>query len=413
MKKILYLLLLVSSILTNETSGQIQGLHIAERGREEIEVPFDYINNFIIVDVVLNKILPLKFIFDTGAEYTIINKRELSEALGMVYEREFRVIGSDRSTELVAYLTRGNQIKMGGMEATKADLLVLKEDYFRFEEVAGLDIHGIIGANFFKHLIVQIDYQKKILSFRYPEKKISKQRIKGFQQIPVAIKRNRVYLHSQVQINPDTLIQLSLLLDTGASITALLHTHAHPGLSLPPHVIEGNLAMGLGGYLKGYLGRIHRLELGAFSFDNFLTNFQEATELQDSSLLNSRHGIVGNVLLSRFNLIIDYPGEKVYVRPIRKYNRGFKYDKSGLGIIATGENLTDYKISFVHKNSPADLAGLQTGDIITKINLFKGSLWDLSKLTRILQGKDGRKIRIVVEREGERKRFTFRLKKLI
>jgi Aspartyl protease/PDZ domain len=412
MKSVIYILLLSLS-LVNATQGQVQGLHIAEHGREEMEVPFDYVNNFIIVDVVLNKFLPLKFIFDTGAEYTIINKRELSEALGMVYEREFRVMGSDRSTELVAYLTRGNQIKMGGMEAIKADLLVLKEDYFRFEEIAGLDIHGIIGANFFKHLIVQIDYQRKILTFRYPEKRISKSRLKGFQPIPMKIKRNKVYLDSQVQINPDTVMHLSLLLDTGASITALLHTHAHPDLSLPPHVIEGNLAMGIGGYLKGYLGRIHRLELGVFAFDNFLTNFQEATEIQDTSYLISRHGIVGNVLLSRFKLIIDYPGEKLYLRPIRKYDRGFKYDKSGLGIIATGEKLDEYKISFIHKNSPADLAGLQTGDIITKVNLFKGSLWNLSKLTKVLQGKEGRKIKMRVLRNGERKTFVFSLKKLI
>lgn len=414
MKNICLTLLLLSSTAHSLLMGQIQGLHIIEAGKQQVEIPFEYVNNFIIVDVLFNKFLPLKFIFDTGAEYTLLNKREFAEAMGLVYEREFKVLGSDMSTELVAYLTRGNLFTLpNGLEASNADLLVLEEDYFRFEEFAGLQVHGILGANFFKHLVVHINYQKKILTFQYPEKKLSKAQLKGFHQVPIETRKNKVYLHSHLQVNPDTLLQLSLLMDTGAGITALLHTHSHPDLGLPSQTVEGNLAMGLGGYLKGYLGRIHRLELGVYSFDNILTNFQETTENQDTSMMSGRHGIVGNLLLSRFNIIIDYPREKLYLRPIRKYNKGFKFDKSGLGIIATGEHLNKYKVNYVMKNSPAALAGVQAGDIITKLNLFKSYFFGLSDFIRILQGKEGRKIRVIVKRGEEKIKFTFRLKTLI
>ena len=394
-------------------SGQIQGLHFDRVQHERVVIPFSYQNNFIIVDVVLNDILPLKFIFDTGAEYTILNKREIAEALGMRYEKTFKVLGSDRSSFLTAYLARHNKLGVHKLEALNADLLVLDEDYFRFEEFAGVDIHGILGANFFKHLLVQIDYKAKTLTFQYPEKKLPKSRLKDFRQIPIFIKKNKVYVHSHVQINPDTILQLSLLLDTGAGLTTVLHTQAHSSLSLPTHIVEGNLAMGLGGYLKGYLGRIHRLELGSYFFDNLLTNFQVPSEKQDSTSTIDRHGILGNLLLSRFDIIIDYPREKLYLRARKKYNQGFKYDRSGLGIIARGKNLKDYEIKYIVPNSPSDLAGLQVGDIITKVNFFNVSFLSLSDIIRTLQKKEGKRIRLHIRRNGRKMKFSFRLRDII
>lgn len=409
-----YTLLFLLFFYGSALFGQVQGLHPVDPGEKQATIHFEYVNNFIIVDMVMNKRIPLKFIFDTGAEYSILNKREIAEAMGLTYDKEFKVLGSDLSTELTAYLVRGNHMKMGEMVAENADLLVLKEDYFRFEEFAGLQIHGILGANFFKHLVVQIDYRKRTLTFQYPEKKLSKNQLKGFQQIPIEVRKNKVYVHSHVQINPDTLLELSLLMDSGAAITSLLHTHSHPDLQLPPEAIEGNLAMGLGGFLKGYMGKMHRLELGVFHFDNILTSFQEISAYQDSTnTVPGRNGIIGNLLLSRFRVIIDYPREKLYLRPIRKYNKGFNYDKSGLGIIASGRDMDNFKINYVLPNSPGEEAGLKAGDIITKINIYNKAFLRLPDINRILQGREGRKIRMVIRRNGVKMRVVFRLRDLI
>ena len=50
--------------------------------KKPIELPFEYHNNFIVLNVRMSG-LPMKFIVDTGAEHTIIMKREITDMLGM------------------------------------------------------------------------------------------------------------------------------------------------------------------------------------------------------------------------------------------------------------------------------------------------------------------------------------------
>ena len=78
-------------------------------GVKQVEMPFEYDNNFIVVDVLMNGLVPLKFIFDTGAEHTILTRREITDVLGVPYRRRFTVLGADMKTELHAYLVRNIQ----------------------------------------------------------------------------------------------------------------------------------------------------------------------------------------------------------------------------------------------------------------------------------------------------------------
>jgi len=68
--------------------------------------------------------------------------------------------------------------------------------------------------------------------------------------------------------------KLNLLVDTGASIPLLLHNRVGAEIELPEKVIPGNLAMGLGGSLKGYVGKVKKLEIGNFRFENLISYFQ-------------------------------------------------------------------------------------------------------------------------------------------
>ncbi|MDO8367056.1 MAG: PDZ domain-containing protein [Saprospiraceae bacterium] len=380
------------------------------KGTKQVEIPFEYINNFIILNVSFNGPLPLRFIFDTGAEHTILSKREISDFLQVRYDREFRVKGSDLKTELVAYLARNIRLQLLGKEiiAPAEDILVLKEDYFRFEEYAGIEVHGILAGHVFSRYLLKINYQRKVItlyergSYNLPKE--------GFEPVPLELFRNKLYLNAPAQLRPDSTAPVKLLLDTGAGMPLMLFTNTHPLIQPSPNAIPTNIGMGLGGYLEGFVGRIPGLDLAMFVQKNVLTYFQSVDTSQELSYLNGRNGLIGNTILNRFQIVIDYHGSTLWLKPTKHYQEEFVYDRSGLNLIASGTNLNYFSVLNVLPGSPADEAGIHAGDRIMRIGWLAANLRTLADLQSILQKKPGKQVKIVIKRDGKiyKKRILLR-----
>ncbi len=378
---------------------------------KKIDIPFEFTNNLILVNVTFGRLFPLKFIFDTGAENTILSKREVTDALGFDYEREFKIMGSDLQAELTAYLVRGVYLNIEDMVAPNHSMLVLQEDYFNFEELLGIKVDGILGADIFRGLTVKIDYQRQVITLS----KASSSKIKkdGFEVLPILIEKNKPYLQTTVRTQADSIVKVKLLLDTGAMLSLLLNSDSHPSLQPPENTIQGQIGAGLGGFLTGHLGRVNALSLGDLMCTQVVTNFQSYQLGMDSIKMKGRNGIIGNEILSRFLVIIDYPGQKLYLQPNRRYKNEFEVDKSGLVIIASDYKLKKFTVHSVITNSPAMEAGMLKGDEIRSINGKPISFFNLEKINKLLRKKEGKKIKIVVKRDGLRLKFEFLLRKLI
>ncbi len=393
------------------TSLSMDANTIEAQKAQRIDIPFSYINSFIILQVVINNTIPLKFIFDTGAEHTVITQREYTDFLNIDYKRRFRLKGADLDEELYALLAQNISFKIDDFKLGQQRIFVLEDDYFRFQEYNGIDIHGILGAHVFKDYLIQINYQKSILSLF--NRKYFESRKNKYQEIAIDVEKGKPFLKTQTAINDSSTINTRLLLDTGASIALLLYTDTHPGIQLPENAIEGNLGMGLGGYVKGFLGRVYNQQFGTFNFPNVLTNFQQLPDMLDSTYAVNRHGIIGNILLSRFMVVFDLGMKKLYVRPMRSISDAFEFDKSGLTIFATGENLDVFYINSVRKNSPAAEADIRPGDVILRINWWSAGSLKLNEINRMLQRKEGKKIRIKILRDGKTFKKQFELRELL
>ncbi len=382
-------------------------------GQKQVDIPFEFSNNFIILTVTMNGTFPLRFIFDTGAEHTILSKREISDLLKVQYEREFRVKGSDLKTDLIAYLVRKVRFDIPNkVVAPREDILVLEEDYFRFEEYAGVNVHGIMSANVFSKYVTRINYERRIITLF--DRSVFKQRIDGFSPIPVEVFRNKMYVNTLMQPLRDSSTVVKLLIDTGAGLPLLMFSNTHPLVKPPQNAIVANIGMGLGGYLEGFTGRITRLQMGPFSQSNIVTYFQTLdTAGVNLEYLNGRNGLIGNALLSRFVVILDYHDSKIWLKPGKDYKDKFPYDRSGLNLITSGSSLNTFIVQSVLPNSPASEVGIQKGDQILRIGAMPVNVLTLSDLQRILQKKPGKKIRLVVRREGKRIRTTLKLRDLI
>lgn len=379
-------------------------------GKKKATIPFRYIHNFIIVEAKIYGIIPLQFIFDTGAEHIILFKREYTDILQVPYDRRIPVLGSDMSREIYALIARNGVIEVNGLAPQPYDMLVLEEDYFSLDEMIGSPVAGLIGGGFFRNLIINIDYKRNQInlydpaSFEPPEDYIS---------LPIKIKTNKPYIMAEASLTNGSPVQVDLLVDTGAGVPLLLHNNSHPSLHLPDQYIKGKLGMGLGGYLEGYIGRIQKLSLGSIEFQGVLTSFQNVDEnwLQDKD--KYRNGILGNDLLSRFDVFLDYTHGQLMVKPYKAKQDPFIMDRSGLVLFAFGDGFNQFAVRDVLSDSPAQEAGFQVNDVLTRIQGTAAKYYSLDDINRVLQKKAGKKLKIQILREKELMRKELTLRDLI
>lgn len=400
-------------LLTIPLTTEAQRSDLKILGRYKlIELPFELENDFIVISVLLDNVLPLRFIVDTGAENTVLLEKEVSDMLDVKYRRTFQIRGADVENELTAYLATGIDLRIADrLLARNRSMLVLEENYFDFERITGTNIQGILGADFLMRFTVEFDFRRNMMILHEPIKyKPSKKHV----EVPTDFVRNRAYLKVPIGVNSVESTPRRLLLDSGAGLSLLMHTFGDStNADLPVQKVPAYIANGLGGSLEGSVGRSRRLQLGGKELGGVVTYFQPLDTV-GLDFLNEREGIMGNRMLRRFNVAIDYTGKKVYFRPEgRRWKDKFQFDRSGMAIIAGGPNLRTYTIASIVPDSPADNVGIKVGDRIVGVNGKSVGFMTLAGIIRKLEGKVGKKIKIRFERDGEYTIVEFRLKDLI
>lgn len=380
------------------------------KGQPHVQIPFDLYNGFILVKVRINGIIPANFIFDTGAQHTLLFKRIYAQLLGLHFERRIPIMGSDLKRDLFALISRGVRLDWDGYLQLKQDILILEEDYFQLDEMLGTHIDGLIGGDLFKNYVVKLDYQRNLMTIYNPNH--FKNPGKKFVALPLLVEDAKPYVEAVIRLEGRYEVKARLLLDTGAGVTLMLFTNTHPDLRLPDHTIKGMLGKGLGGFLEGYLGRIDYMQIGALNYPDMVTSFQDL----DSSFMIKpgigRHGILGNLVLNHYQIIIDYPGSKLYLYEVKKIKDRF-YDRSGLNIFGVGDEFNEFIVNSVIEKSPAAMADIRSGDIIHKVNGLPSALFTLNLLARKFQKKAGKSYRLIILRDKQKLKKKLVLRDLI
>lgn len=391
-------------------NGRAQFCTLDLLGTEEsLTIPFEYEQGFIILKVYLNGLLPLDFIFDTGAENTMLLEKKYGDILGLSYDDDIMLIGADRKTSIPGFISRRVNLKLDKGELFKLDLVVIDEHNINFNNIIGREIDGILGGNMLLGAIVEIDYKRSQITFHNSANFKPK---KKFYQQEISIHKQRPFLKSMISVNGDKTSEISLLMDTGAAIHLLIDELSHPDLIMPDTIIDSRIGDGLSGEIGGFLGIISSVELMNNRYDNLPIYFQRYDSLSFSyeEINGLRNGIVGNLLLHRAVIVLDYNRSKLYFKPNRKFTKPFKFNKSGMIVFAIGQEFEEYIVKFVIKDSPADLAGIKTGDFISSINYIPKSFLNMGLINKMISRKEGSKIRLKVRRKEQSFIFKFNLR---
>lgn len=313
--------------------------------------------------------------------------------------------------ELNAYLANNVSLSMPGISGRGQSLIVLEEDYLELREHLGMDVHGIIGYEFFSHFVVMINYGRKLITVYDPEVFRPRRRHTA---IPFTIEQSRPYItNTSITQHDGTVINPKLLLDSGASHGLMLETDTDEDISMPGKTLETIIGWGLGGELSGYLGRIKSLSIDKFKLKDVLVSYVYDFSHQEVIRIIGRNGSIGGDVLSRFTVTFDYPGNMLYLRKNKTFRQAFEFNLSGINLIAIGLGLNSFMIINVIENSPASQAGVRVGDVILAVNRRFSFDLTIAEINNKLHSGAGRKMNLTLARNSEIVRVSFRLKRLI
>jgi len=391
---------------------EILGFGLTE-GRTKVQIPIEIQNNLIIIPLVLNGQVPLKFILDTGVRTSILTEKTYSDILNLPYTRKYSVSGPGGSKIVDAYVTNNVTLDLPGIHGEGHALLVLDQDYLELRNYLGTDVQGILGYELFSRFVIQVNYEKKVLIVQHPDTFKPK---KKFDQIPIVVEDTKPYLSARVKLSNTSEVKVKLLVDSGASHGLILEPNSDPLLKVPDKHIESLIGRGLGGIITGQIGRIKALQLGQYTINDVICNFPDPNSYMDS-IKNNRHvfrnGAIGGEILSRFNVIFNFPGEKILLKKNSSFKKEFYFNLSGLTLKAKGSRLRKYEITDVREASTAAGAGLKKGDIVLVVNGITATDLDLNSVNGLFNSKPGRRIYLEIERDGVRMKKEFRLENQI
>jgi hypothetical protein len=410
MLKIIGLLFFI--LIHSASLAQVLGFSLS-RGQKSVKMPIEVFNNLVVVPVVLNGQLPLKFILDTGVRTAILTEKTFSDILNLSYARKYTISGPGGKKIVDAFITNNVSLDLPGVHGEGHAMLVLEEDYLELRNYLGTDVHGILGYELFSRFIVEIDYERKQLTLTTTDKFKKKRK---FRTIPISIEDTKPYVISQITMHDSSQVNAKLLVDSGASHGLVLEPSSSPVLKVPAKHINSIIGRGIGGVITGQIGRIKSIDLAGYKVPGVISNFPDPNSYMDTLKVSRtvfRNGSIGGEVLSRFTVIFDFPREKIYLKKNHSYRKNFYYNLSGLTLKAKGSSLRKFEVTDVRPNSPAAKAGLQMGDLVITVNGLPVNELDLNSVNGFMNSKPGRKITLDIERGTTKMRKAFRLENQI
>jgi len=297
----------------------------------------------------------LQFIFDTGSSGISLDS-STAKYLGLqpTYAGQLiRGVGGIREVPSLQH----KSLRVGQLQADSLNFYV--NDYSVLTSIYGVRIDGVIGYALISRFIIQIDYEKQLMSwftpgqFNYPRNGyLLRPEINKLPAYPVLAK----------DVKLDSTI---MMLDIGAGLNLLFSNRymQKSGLLDTTRKYWTTSGEGVGGQIDLKLTVLLKFRIGPYRFRKIpITIFEDPYNVTNFPAWS---GLIGNDLLRRFNLILNYPKSEIHFRPNRYFYEPFDYSYTGMELYLINNQV---EVGFIAPTSPAGLAGIEVGDQILAIN---------------------------------------------
>ena len=262
-------------------------------------------------------------------------------------------------------------------------------DYSVLSSVYGEKIDGIIGYSFFSRYIVKINFDSNMVEVYSPGKIEYPYGGTALHPAFTALPIQWVYIKDRKKLN------FNFYLDTGAGLCFLMSDQFAQDSSIllsrrKPVVTQ---AEGMGGKLQMRLTVVKEVKIGPYRFNHVPTYlYKDEYNVTSYPYVG---GLIGNDLLRRFNLVINYPNHEIHLLPNTHFNEPFDYTYTGLGVYYVNGKIM---IEDVIEGSPADKGNFKVGDEIYSVGTNFSH--NIQAYKNILQTPD-EDVKVIVNRNGK------------
>lgn len=325
-----------------------------EDGRSGTDpLPFSlYDSNRIYIPARVNG-HPVELLLDSGAGTTVLDKA-FAESVGL--KTEGKGVASGTGGQVGTAFAHDVRIEVGSMTLQVPTAAVI--DLAGVAKRLGAPLPVILGADVFKQLVVDIDFDERTIAFHEPE---AFEAPAGAVTVPLGQIGGRRTVPVRIEGGPE--VQVDFDLGNGGPLLIF------PSYWQSHHMAEGRPAstrMGgaVGGMREEKLITVKSLTFAGHTFHDVPADLS----LPGANAVDSDRsfGNVGMPVYSRFRLMTDYPHDRLYLVPSSQgLDAPFRHDRSGLDVVKEGSGL---RVVFVSPGSPAEESGWKTGEIITAVN---------------------------------------------
>lgn len=304
----------------------------------------------------------LNFILDTGSGGISLDSAT----------REELSIDARKSDTIINGIAGIRKVDFAFNQSLVTDSLVTPKldfyinDYALLTATYGEKIDGVIGYSWLSRYIIDIDFDSLVMRvypsgpFTYPKE-------------GTLLKPDFRRLMNQPAIVRDAgRAACDLYIDSGAGLNLLISEKLHADSAIiskkrRPVTVQ---AEGTGGKKFMQLTVLKSFRMGPYRFRNVPVHlFHDETNIFSYPYSG---GLIGNDLLRRFNITLNYAAKEMHIRPNAHFDEPFDYAYSGMSLYMFNEKIY---IDDIIAGSPADKAGLKNEDELLGVNTdFSGNV---------------------------------------
>ena len=267
------------------------------------EIPFEMRGGTVMVPVKVGQSRVLRLVLDTGMFDGVLLYEPIPDSTfpGPVYE--VRIPGAGAGEPARGRMSDSGSFSAGTVEFTNQRVVWLVDSL-----MIGFGGDGVIGNSLFGHWVVELDYDRKVITLHEPGFRPGS----SWAALPMTVhKANTPWVKTRVSVSGEEPQELDCYIDLADNDEFVLLVRDDTKFKVPDGLKPAYLGRGLSGDVHGSRGRVALVELDTYRLKDI-----EAAFAPDSvrSKQPGADGVIGASLLARFNTVYDYAVGRIYIK---------------------------------------------------------------------------------------------------